>query len=100
MIARACRGATLAAVVTEDEPADGAAPDEPAAPVPCSACRGTGQVVSNLGGHPSIVECPWCDGGGVRIADHDAQARRREQSSGAEGAGPTDDRGPDDDQAA
>jgi DnaJ-class molecular chaperone len=87
MIARACRGATLAAVATEDEPTAGAAADEPAEPIPCSACRGTGQVVSNLGGHPSIVECPWCDGGGVRIADHDAQAKRREHSAGGPGDG-------------
>ena len=60
--------------------------DEPAEPVPCSACRGTGQVVSNLGGTRSIVECPWCDGGGVRLADHDAQARRRAQSPGGDDA--------------
>jgi hypothetical protein len=56
-------------------------------------------VVSNLGGHPSIVECPWCDGGGVRIADHDAQAKRRgagEPGDGAPAAGPE----PGGDQAA
>jgi DnaJ-class molecular chaperone len=86
-------------VPTEDESTAGAAPDASAEPVACSACRGTGQVVSHLGGQRSLVECPWCDGGGVRLADHDAQARRREQSGG-EGSGSTDDRGPDDDQAA
>jgi hypothetical protein len=42
-------------------------------------------VVSNLGGQRSIVECPWCDGGGVRIADHDAQARRQERGAGGPG---------------
>jgi hypothetical protein len=39
------------------------------------ACRGTGRVISNLGGTPSSVTCPWCDGGGVRIPEIDAQAR-------------------------
>jgi hypothetical protein len=39
------------------------------------ACRGSGRVISNLGGSPSTVVCPWCDGGGVRIIGGDAQAR-------------------------
>jgi len=47
----------------------------PPADVPCSACRGTGRVVSNLGGAPHEVVCPWCDGGGRRLPAHDAQAR-------------------------
>jgi hypothetical protein len=34
-------------------------------------------VTSNLGGSPSTVTCPWCEGGGVRIAGIDAQARWR-----------------------
>ncbi len=38
-------------------------------------CRGTGQVISNLGGTPSKIACPWCDGGGVRLADVNAQSR-------------------------
>lgn len=38
------------------------------------ACRGTGRVISNLGGSPSTVECPWCGGGGLRPAEADAQA--------------------------
>jgi hypothetical protein len=38
-------------------------------------CRGTGQVISNLGGSAKDVPCPWCDGGGVRLSDVDAQAR-------------------------
>jgi hypothetical protein len=37
-------------------------------------CRGSGQVISNLGGSPSQVKCPWCAGSGVRVADIDAQA--------------------------
>jgi hypothetical protein len=38
------------------------------------ACRGTGRVISNLGGSPSTVECPWCGGGGLRLVEVDAQA--------------------------
>jgi DnaJ-class molecular chaperone len=44
-------------------------------PRECMACRGTGQVISHLGGTTSTVTCPWCDGGGVRLTDVDAQAR-------------------------
>ena len=52
--------------------------DEPQAgePVPCAPCRGTGQVISNLGGSPSQVVCPWCEGTGKQIPGHDAQAAR------------------------
>jgi hypothetical protein len=35
-------------------------------------------VISNLGGTPKTVTCPWCGGGGVRIADVDAQANWRD----------------------
>lgn len=45
-------------------------------PQPCLPCRGTGQVISNLGGSPSSVTCPWCEGGGVLLADHNAQPAR------------------------
>ncbi len=38
-------------------------------------CRGSGKLISNLGGSPSTVTCPWCEGGGVRIPGIDAQAR-------------------------
>ncbi len=38
-------------------------------------CRGSGKLISNLGGSPSEVVCPWCEGGGVRIPGIDAQAR-------------------------
>ncbi len=47
-----------------------------AAPAPCWPCRGTGQVISNLGGSPSQVPCPWCEGSGMQIPGHDAQAAR------------------------
>lgn len=51
---------------------------------PCTACRGTGKVISNLGGAPQTVDCPWCDGTGMFIPGHDAQARHRgtDQTSG------------------
>ena len=40
----------------------------------CMACRGTGRVISNLGGTPNTVDCPWCAGTGMRSPDVDAQA--------------------------
>jgi hypothetical protein len=43
------------------------------------ACRGSGQVISNLGGTPAKLACPWCAGGGMRLTDVDAQARWLEQ---------------------
>jgi DnaJ-class molecular chaperone len=46
-------------------------------PRACSACRGTGRVISNLGGSPQQVECPWCEGTGQFIPGHDAQAHHR-----------------------
>jgi DnaJ-class molecular chaperone len=56
--------------------AEDAPPGENAAPPrECSACRGTGRVISNLGGSPQDVTCPWCDGTGRFIPGHDAQAR-------------------------
>ena len=41
------------------------------------ACRGTGRIVSRLGGSASTVTCPWCEGRGQVIPGHDAQAARR-----------------------
>jgi DnaJ-class molecular chaperone len=46
-------------------------------PRPCPPCRGTGRVVSRLGGSASTVTCPWCEGTGHVIPGHDAQAARR-----------------------
>ena len=51
-------------------------------PRECMACRGTGQVISNLGGNPSKVTCPWCDGQGVRVPGIDAQAHGAADSDG------------------
>ena len=45
--------------------------------VACAPCRGTGRVISNLGGTPHEEPCPWCEGTGRFIPGHDAQAARR-----------------------
>jgi hypothetical protein len=42
-------------------------------PRECMPCRGTGQVISSLGGEPKRVSCPWCGGGGLRLSGIDAQ---------------------------
>jgi Type II/IV secretion system protein len=47
----------------------------------CGPCRGTGEVISTPGGQQSTVTCPWCEGSGRRLRDHDAQ--RRESSPAA-----------------
>jgi len=60
-------------------------------PRECMACRGTGQVISSLGGTASSVSCPWCGGGGVRLSEVDAQARWLHGS----GDGGTDQEPPD-----
>jgi hypothetical protein len=36
-------------------------------------CRGTGRLISGLGGTPHEVTCPWCRGTGERIPGIDAQ---------------------------
>jgi DnaJ-class molecular chaperone len=53
-----------------------------APPRECSPCRGTGRVISNLGGSPQGVTCPWCDGTGRFVPGHDAQARHRGEAAG------------------
>lgn len=40
----------------------------------CTPCRGTGKVISSLGGEPHEVTCPWCGGTGEFQAGRDAQA--------------------------
>jgi hypothetical protein len=44
----------------------------------CLACRGTGRLISGLGGEPHEVRCPWCEGTGTRIPGIDAQAHPAE----------------------
>jgi DnaJ-class molecular chaperone len=65
--------------------ADDPTPDE--APR-CPPCRGTGRVVSRLGGSNATITCPWCEGTGHVLPGHDAQARWTARGSG-------DDDGPD-----
>jgi DnaJ-class molecular chaperone len=50
----------------------------------CTACRGTGQLTSGLGGTPHQVTCPWCQGTGRRIPGIDAQAHPAESEAGAQ----------------
>ncbi len=40
----------------------------------CRPCRGTGSVISGLGGEQRSITCPWCGGSGVRDPERDAQA--------------------------
>jgi DnaJ-class molecular chaperone len=47
--------------------------EETPGPQECMPCRGSGQVTSNLGGSPSSVACPWCEGSGKRLPAVDAQ---------------------------
>jgi DnaJ-class molecular chaperone len=39
----------------------------------CTPCRGTGRLISGLGGTPHEVSCPWCEGTGHRIPGINAQ---------------------------
>ena len=74
--------------MSADDPDD---PDTVTELPPCSACRGTGRVISRLGGTDHEVECPWCDGGGRRLRDHDAQDRPHPDAGGAGSPGGDDD---------
>jgi DnaJ-class molecular chaperone len=58
-------------------------------PTQCLACRGTGTLISGLGGEPHQVRCPWCEGTGTRIAGIDAQAHPAEGAgAGSDGVEP------------
>lgn len=59
-----------------------AAVPEGGAPI-CTPCRGTGRLISGLGGEPHEVTCPWCRGTGTRIPGIDAQEAPAE-TGGAE----------------
>ncbi len=39
----------------------------------CRPCRGTGRLISALGGEPHEVVCPWCRGTGKTIPGVNAQ---------------------------
>jgi len=54
-------------------------------PRECMPCRGTGKVISGLGGEQSTVVCPWCAGGGMRLTGVDAQAEWLDGATGATG---------------
>lgn len=59
--------------ITDDAPEEAAA-----TPGPCGPCRGTGKLLSTAATGPGLgelhtVRCPWCEGTGTSIPDHDAQ---------------------------
>jgi DnaJ-class molecular chaperone len=58
-------------------------------PQPCTVCRGTGTLISNLGGSPSQVTCAWCEGTGTFLPGHDAQTARRAAAGEAAGGTPS-----------
>ena len=47
----------------------------------CTPCRGTGRVISNLGGERREVTCPWCEGSGQFKTGHDAQEHSPDQAA-------------------
>lgn len=55
---------------------------ESAAEATCLPCRGTGSVVSYLGGDGNSIPCPWCAGTGARQPGIDAQARWQAAAAG------------------
>lgn len=57
----------------------------------CMPCRGSGRVISNLGGQPSQVECPWCGGSGVRRSEGEVDAQARWSSVNGDGGDPVRD---------
>jgi DnaJ-class molecular chaperone len=52
----------------------------------CTPCRGTGRVVSNLGGESHEVTCPWCGGSGQFIPGRNAQDAPAESAGGSKTA--------------
>lgn len=74
-----------------DVPSPDASSDaSPLDPAECRACRGSGTVISNLGVEASTVACPWCDGGGRFLPEHDAQAHFRSGEPSTERPEPVD----------
>jgi DnaJ-class molecular chaperone len=62
-----------------------APPEDSLDPGECRACHGGGKAVSMLGGERQEVDCPWCEGTGRFIPEHDAQARRRAAQPAGDG---------------
>lgn len=56
--------------------------DAGAADRECMPCRGTGKVISKLGGEDHAVSCPWCEGSGQRLQGVDAQAHWQTEQGG------------------
>ncbi|HEU4703550.1 MAG TPA: hypothetical protein VFS37_13795 [Conexibacter sp.] len=52
----------------------------------CHPCRGSGTVISGLGGEQTRITCPWCGGSGVRDPERDAQAAGEALRAPAAGA--------------
>jgi hypothetical protein len=66
-------------------------------------CRGTGKVISNLGGKAAKITCPWCEGEGTRRPGIDAQARwlgGGERGSEGEGTAESEDAGAEEEEGA
>jgi DnaJ-class molecular chaperone len=72
VFAQVVTGATISQTGTLAGPMAASSPPEHD-PERCTSCRGTGQVVSALGGEAHDVPCPWCGGTGRRDASRDAQ---------------------------
>ena len=47
----------------------------------CTPCRGSGRVISGLGGEPHTVTCPWCGGSGQFTPGRDAQGSPAENAT-------------------
>jgi DnaJ-class molecular chaperone len=45
----------------------------------CTPCRGTGRLISNLGGEAHEVTCPWCGGSGRFVQGRNAQEHAGEK---------------------
>jgi DnaJ-class molecular chaperone len=53
----------------------------------CTPCRGTGKLISGLGGTPHEVTCPWCGGTGEFQGGRDAQSAPAEAADAGAGGG-------------
>jgi DnaJ-class molecular chaperone len=55
----------------------------------CTPCRGSGSVISSLGGKPHEITCPWCGGDGRFHRGRDAQQAAGETGRSVHERGPT-----------